>query len=105
MVLADFDARRPSLVLRNVSAAGHWLAVEAPPGARLEVRRRQDGRDTLLATAVVDASTGFGGGSPPVAWFGVGTPGAVEVLVRTADGRRLRLRGLGVDQLVSVTRC
>ncbi len=33
LVLAEFDDRRPTLALRNVTESGHWLAVAASPTA------------------------------------------------------------------------
>jgi hypothetical protein len=106
VVLADFDAAHPTLVLRNESVAGHWLGVEAPPGTRLEVE------DPGVADApapvgvqVVDGATGFGGGAPPVAWFGVGAARAVDLRGRAVGGREFRIRGVPTDRLVSVMRC
>ncbi len=106
VVLAEFDAGRPTLVLRNVTGSGHWLAVEARPGTRLTVRAatRSD-RDAPLASATVDGATGFGGGAGPVAWFGVGDATAVDVEGHTAAGRAFRLADLAVDRLVSLRGC
>jgi hypothetical protein len=79
VVLVDFDAARPSLILRNTSNAGHWLGVESPVGARVEVYRRP-GRELLGATTV-GGSTGYGSGGPPIAWFGLGPERSVDVEV------------------------
>lgn len=97
VVLADFEPTRPSLVLRNTTASGHWVAFEAPPGARVELRD-PTAEDRLVGVTVVAASTGYGSGDPPVAWFGVGRTRAVDVVVRTADGRTFRARGVPVDR-------
>ncbi len=103
LVLADFDARRPTLVLQNSSGAGHWLAVEAEPGTRVEVF--DDGGDrALVAATVIDGATGFGAGSGPVAWFGMGpVAGPVEVRGTRADGRLFRLERVPVDRVVAVS--
>ncbi len=98
VVLTDFDAARPTLILRNTSGAGHWVAVDAPVGARVELYRTGATRD-LLGAATVAGSTGFGAGGPAVAWFGVGDERAVEARVRAPglDARR-RIRA---DRLVT----
>ena len=106
IVLAEFDARRPTLVLRNVSGTGHWLAVQTRPGTLLTVRPAAGaGRASTLGAVTIDGGTGFGGGSGPVAWFGVGDATQVDIGGRTAAGRRFRLSGVAVDRFVSLRGC
>ncbi len=106
VVLAEFDARRPSLVLRNVSDSGHWLGVEGRAGTRLAVyTATESGRKERVETTTIDGASGFGGGSAPVAWFGSAPPGWSTSGRATVDGRSFQLRDLDVDQLVSLRRC
>jgi hypothetical protein len=106
VVLADFDAGHPTLVLRNETASAHWLAVEAPPGTRLEVYEADGaGRGGLIGAQVVNGATGFGGGSPPVAWFGLGSAREVEVRGLAVGGREFGIRAVRADRLVGAVRC
>lgn len=97
VALVDFDAGRPSLIVRNTSASAHWLGVEAAVGARVDVYRRSGGE--LLGSSVIGGSTGYGSGAPPVAWFGVGPERTVDVQVR-GPGLEARRR-VRTDRLVT----
>jgi hypothetical protein len=83
VVLTDFDADRPTLVLRNTSDAGHWVGVETSVGARVELYRPSG--TELLGATTVGGSTGYGSGGPAVAWFGVGPERSVDVRVTGPD--------------------
>jgi hypothetical protein len=99
VVLTDFDPARPTLILRNTAAAGHWVGVEAAVGARVELYRPRG--TELLGAATVAGSTGYGSGGPAVAWFGVGPERSVDVRV-SAAGFEARRR-MRTDRLVTCT--
>jgi hypothetical protein len=92
--LGEFDAARPSLMLRNRSDSGHWIGIGAPVGSVVSVHAPSDGETEgrVLGRATIGASTGFGAGAPPVARFGVGTLRRVEVTVTRGQAESARLR-------------
>ena len=109
--LVNFDTSSSSVLLRNDTAGGHWLAVQvgtsgtAGLGASVQVYRAGAVGDAsqLIADRDITASTGFGSGSLPVAFFGVGRAGAVDL--RVTRGRStdpILNRRIAVDRLVDV---
>ena len=86
--VAEWDPGLPSLLLRNESTAGHWLSVElAGPGrgvgavATVYEAGRVGEAPAMLGTREVVASVGYGGGSLPAVYFGLGAVTAVDVRV------------------------
>jgi hypothetical protein len=102
--LGEFDASRPSLMLRNVGASGHWIGVGAPIGAVVSVSAlTPDGtHGPLVGRTTIGASTGFGAGEPPVARFGTGALTRVDVTIRVGQAES-RLPRTPVDREVTVS--
>jgi hypothetical protein len=109
--VVDFDTNASSLLLRNQSTRGHWLAVEVGPsgsagvGSAVQVYRAGglDDPAQLLGTHLIAASTGFGSGSLPVAFFGMGNEKVVDARVRwDGGGEPIVFRRLAADRLVDV---
>jgi hypothetical protein len=105
VVLGEFDDKRPSLVLRNTSDVGHWLGVSAQPGSTVDVFDAHDlgDRDHLLGSTTVNASTGFGSGPTPVAWFGLGATTSVDVRISNHGKTLDTLRAQPVDRMLGVS--
>lgn len=106
--LAEWDAARPSLMLRNESSTGHWLEIEVPGGGiGGEVSVYKAGglgdRDLRLYKGRLEASTGYGAGVPSWAHIGLGREVRVDATVQTT--RRTVLRNVEADQHIVVGRC
>jgi hypothetical protein len=102
--LGEFDAAKPSLMLRNVGDSGHWIGVGVPIGAVVSVFAPADarGRGQLLGRVTVGASTGFGAGEPPVARFGTGAFRHVDVTITHGQAKSELLR-IPVDREVTLS--
>ena len=102
--LGEFDATRPSLMLRNVGPSGHWIGVGAPIGAVVSVSAlTPDGAPgPLVGRTTIGGSTGFGAGEPPVARFGTGALTRVDVTIRVGQAES-RLPRTPVDREVTVS--
>jgi hypothetical protein len=99
--LVEFDPALPSLMLRNETASGHWLEVSVAPdlawglGWRVEV---YDG-DTLLGAREITTTQGYSAGVAPVAHFGLGDIGEVDVrLTPPGDDEPVVLAAVAADQ-------
>jgi hypothetical protein len=98
---------RSVAVLRNVSQAGHWLAVQlrgAGPAGGLPVGARvactAGGRTTVRW---ITAGTGYLAQSDPRLWFGLGSSGSIDRLeVRWPSGVAGSWNGLAADRLYEV---
>jgi enediyne biosynthesis protein E4 len=103
VVLVDFDAGLPSLFLRNTGRAGDWFGVAADAGWTVEVSRANGSGQAAatLGSVTIAASTGFGAGESPVAWFGLGNARAVDVRLRDATGRQVRVGTHPADRLIA----
>ncbi len=104
VVLAEFDDKKPSLILRNASDAGHWLGISAAPTTLVEVFRANglgDGSQ-LLGDITISSSTGFGAGEAPIAWFGLGSANSVDVRISQSGRIIASIRGQGADRLISL---
>jgi len=102
VLLGEFDAARPSLGLRNRSAAGHWLGIGAPAGSVVSIYEAGTKPRALLGRTTVGASTGFGAGDPGVAWFGTGSATRVDAEV-TRGHADSDLGTLSVDREVAIS--
>jgi hypothetical protein len=99
--LVEFDPALPSLMLRNETASGHWLEVSVAPdlawglGWRVEV---YDG-DALLGAREITTTQGYSAGVAPVAHFGLGDVGQVDVrLTPPGDSEPVVLPAVAADQ-------
>ena len=104
VVLGEFDAARPSLVLRNRSDAGHWIGIGAPVGSVVSVypHGAAGSKRALVGRTTIGASTGFGAGEPPVGVFGTGTLTEVDAVVVRGQARS-ELRGLAADRELEIS--
>lgn len=102
LFLAEWEPALPSLLLRNESAAGHWLQVSVDPelgyglGWRVEVYQ---GGDELLGAREITVTQGYSAGVNPIAHFGLGL--VTEVTVRLVPPRGedpIVLTGVSADQ-------
>jgi Na+-translocating ferredoxin:NAD+ oxidoreductase RnfD subunit len=87
------------LLLRNTSAAGHWLEVRLPrfaPGALVTVTFADGHR----VTQEVHAGSSYLSSEDPRVHFGLGDATRVAVAVRYPDGTTTRLRGVRADRIV-----
>ena len=109
--LVDFDTASSSLLLRNEGGGGHWFALEvgaagsAGVGTSVEVYRAGalGDRSQLLGQRSISASTGFGSGALPIAFFGIGSESVVDVRVSVARAAApILLRRIAADRLVDV---
>jgi hypothetical protein len=112
--LVEFDTERSSPLLRNDGTGSHWLGIQIGRsgargiGASVEVYRAGRLRDTsqLLGARNITASTGFGSGSLPIAFFGLGDQSRVDVVVTAAgagrDAAAVTLRRVRADRLLQV---
>jgi enediyne biosynthesis protein E4 len=109
--LVDFDTASSSLVLRNDGRGGRWFALQvgaagsAGIGTSVEVYRAGalGERSQLVGDGTITASTGFGSGSLPVAFFGIGSESVVDVRVTmTRAAQPILLRRIAADRLVDV---
>ena len=102
VVLPDFDARRPTRLLVNRSSSGHWIGLVAERGSLVRAYRAGSAGEpqALVASADVAASSGFGGGSPAIAWLGLGRLDRVDLVVLRAGRPALRLPGRAADALI-----
>jgi enediyne biosynthesis protein E4 len=89
LLLVEWEPSLPSLLLRNVGAAGHWLSVAVGPelgggvGTRVAAYRPGGAGDPaqLVASAEIVASAGYTTGSEQVAHLGLGGEAAVDLVV------------------------
>ncbi len=95
-LLVSQVVERPSLYLSDGCTEASWLAVEAPPHARVEVETA-----TGVQTGWTTTASAYGAAGPPVAWFGLGTAEEVERLTVTLlDGRVSELTALTPNRRV-----
>lgn len=106
VVLGEFVDTKPSLILRNRTGAGHWLAVSARPSTRVAVfpTGHLGDRSQLLGDVSIGSSTGFGAGEAPIAWFGLGSADAVDVQISRSGRCTTIIRRQTADRLISL-RC
>jgi hypothetical protein len=96
-LLVSQVVERPSLYVSEGCTAAGWLAVEAPPHARVVVETER-GRQTAWTTT----ESAYGAARPPVAWFGLGDAERVERLIVTLpDGRTSELTDLAPRRRVT----
>ena len=114
VLLVEWEPTLPSLLLRNASSSGHWIAVAGDGagevGARVEVFEAGGlgDRDRLLGSRPITASVGYSSGSESVARFGVGDVTNVDLRIRLpsdadqAGGEVLELRDQPVDRMIVI---
>jgi enediyne biosynthesis protein E4 len=107
--VVEFDIERSSLLLRNDAARAHWLGIQvgrsgaAGVGTTVEVYRAGGlgRRSKLLGAQQMSTTTGFGSGSAPVAFFGLGDESEIDVRISGGGlARSVVLRRLAADRLV-----
>jgi hypothetical protein len=102
--VVDPEPGHPSLLLRNCSSSGHWLAVAAPVGAAVELYGAGSLGDpeALVGRAEVLAGTGNAAGDPPVVHLGLGDVDAVDLRARLPGGEVVEQRDVTADQTLCV---
>jgi len=102
--LVEWEPSLPSRLLRNVSSGGHWLEVSvAGPmtGVGSSVAVYEAGSinepGALIGRQEIGVGIGYGAGRQPVAHFGLGEVGNVDLLIQTPDGTS-ELHDVAADQ-------
>lgn len=109
----EWEATKPSLLLRGTSPVGHWVTVDLGGtelggiGSAVEVYRAGSASDptALLGAGWVTGSTGYGAGPLPVVHVGLAAVTEVDIVIRAADGASTTLTGVAADQLVRPGTC
>ena len=105
--LVEFDPALPSVMLRNETASGHWLEVSVGSefgsglGWRVEVYEVGAAGDVsaLLGAREITTTQGYSSGVAPVAHFGLGETGRVDVrLVAPGESDPVVLAEVAADQ-------
>lgn len=106
--LVEFEPSLPSVLLRNESASGNWLAVSVDPGlgggVGARVRAYEAGglgdASRLLGSSDITASRGYGAGVETMAHLGLGEVDEVDIEVSLSDGAALTAAGVGANRHV-----
>jgi enediyne biosynthesis protein E4 len=106
LLLVEWEPDLPSLLLRNTSAAGHWLSVsvggELGGGVGTSVAAYEpggagdDGR--LVAAAEIVASQGYTSGGEQLAHLGLGAHTEVDLVVTPPRGDEVVVPSVPVDR-------
>lgn len=110
LMLIEWEPALASPLLRNVTAGGHWLAVDVASaggtalGAVVEVYQAgQIGSPGgLLGAGQMTATSSYGAGRPTAVRFGLGEEAEVDVRIRFADGTGTDLAGVAADAYIRV---
>jgi enediyne biosynthesis protein E4 len=106
LLLVEWEPSLPSLLLRNVSDAGHWISVSVGPelgggiGTRVAVYQAggAGSDDHLIASSEITASSGYTSGHELSAHLGVGSATEVDVVVAPPRHEEMVLRDVPVDR-------
>jgi hypothetical protein len=105
--LVEFEPSLPSVLLRNETASGNWLAVSVDPGlggvgARVRVYEPGGLGDVtrLLGSSDITVSRGYGAGVESMAHLGLGEVATVDVEVALPDGTTLTASGIEANRHV-----
>jgi len=110
VLLVEFFPTLPSILLRNETSSGNWLAVAVDGelgggiGARVSVYEpgRLGAPEALLGMRDVMVSEGYSAGSAAEAHFGLGEQTVVDVRVALPGGRAVDLKGVAANRYVRI---
>lgn len=108
LLLVEWEPSMPSLLLRNESASGNWLQVSVDPdrsfgiGWLVEVFEADglDKPEELLGAREITVTQGYSAGVAPIAHFGLGDVGVVDVRLTAPDGETHEVKSLEANQHV-----
>jgi hypothetical protein len=108
LLLVEWEPTLPSLLLRNTSAAGHWLSVsvggELGGGVGTHVAAYEPGGagadERLVAGGEIVASQGYTSGGEQLAHLGLGELTEVDLVVTPPHGDEIVLPSVPVDRHV-----
>jgi hypothetical protein len=106
LLLVEWEPTLPSLLLRNTSAAGHWLSVsvggELGGGVGTRVAAYEPGGagddERLVAGGEIVASQGYTSGGEQLAHLGLGDLTEVDLVVAPPSGDDIVLSSVPVDR-------
>jgi hypothetical protein len=106
VLLVEWEPALPSLLLRNSSDAGHWIAVSVSTalggGTGTRVVAFESGRagddEQLIASSEIVASSGYTSGNELIAHLGLGQATEVDLEVSPPGHEPVILRGVPVDR-------
>lgn len=104
LLLVEWEPALPSLFLRNISDAGHWLSVGAGIGTKVaayEAGRAGD-VDRLITSGEITASSGYTSGHELIVHLGLGETTDVDLQVTPPGEDPTVLRGVAVDRHVQL---
>ncbi len=112
LFLINWFAGNHSRLLRNESAARHWLQVRIAGrqmnrmgiGAQVKIfKPGQSGKpDALLGFQEISIGYGYASGQAALAHFGLGDTATVDVEVRLPNAKTLTRAGITADQLLTI---
>jgi enediyne biosynthesis protein E4 len=106
VLLVEWEPALPSLLLRNETGSGNWLAVSIGPdlgvgvGAHVSVYEAGElGRpDGLIGMREITASEGYSTGHVAEAHFGLGPADVVDVRIELPDGEITNLKAVEANR-------